>query len=147
MSQPESKPFSNPSGLRTHRGSCHCGAVRFEAELDLDAGATTCNCTSCIRVNARSVIMKPSAFRLTGGQEAVTHYQREGSSNGRSFCKHCGSQVFAKGHVPEIGGDYVSVNLNCVEEIDPALVKLSYFDGRHNNWYAGTRPTPWPVMA
>jgi hypothetical protein len=29
---------------RTYHGSCQCGAVRFECELDLAEGTSKCNC-------------------------------------------------------------------------------------------------------
>jgi hypothetical protein len=45
----------------------------------------------------------------------------------------------------EAGGDYVSVNLNCMDDIDANQLELHYWDGRHNNWHAGARGTPWPI--
>jgi len=55
---------------------------------------------------------------------------------------HC----FGRGYLAEVGGDFVSVNYNCLDDVDPASLDITYWDGRHNNWYAGTRPAPWPVF-
>ena len=64
---------------------------------------------------------------------------------GSHFCKHCGVHAFARGHLDGLGGDYVSVNLNCLDDINPRDVRVIYWDGRHNNWQAGPRPAPWSI--
>jgi hypothetical protein len=127
-----------------HPGSCHCGAVKFEVQIDATAGSR-CNCSVCNKVGQLAGIVKPAAFRLLSGEQNLSFYEWGAKTGKRYFCKTCGVTCFSRGHLEQIGGDYVSVNFNALDDVDPIDVKVTYWDGRHNNWVAGPRDAPWPI--
>ncbi len=124
-----------------HLGRCHCGAVRFAVEADVSRG-TMCNCTICRRTNQLSVSVKPAQFSLLSAPEAATRYPN--AIGARYFCSTCGIHCYGEGDLPELGGAFVSVNVNTLVDVDAADVAIEHWDGRHNNWHAGLRATPWP---
>lgn len=126
----------------SHQGSCLCGQVRYQVEIDPSQG-TRCNCTYCTKIGITGGRVKPADFRFLQGEEQLSRY---GNLIERLFCKHCGIHLVARGDIPELGGAFVSVNLNTLDDIDPGLVKVGYFDGRHDNWHAGMRSEPWPIF-
>jgi hypothetical protein len=48
--------------MKTYSESCHCGAVRFQAELDFAEGTFKCNCTSCAKARSCSLLRRPLDF-------------------------------------------------------------------------------------
>src|SRR4051812_19733457 len=133
--------------ITKHAGSCHCGAVRYEVELDLSEAVTQCNCSICTKINPLGRIVKPEAFELLAGEESLSAYEWGGKVSRRYFCKHCGVHCFARGHLAEIGGDFVAICFNTVDGIEFRDLKVVYWDGRNNNWEAGPRDTPWPILS
>ncbi|HEU5058208.1 MAG TPA: GFA family protein [Kofleriaceae bacterium] len=131
---------------KKHTGSCHCGAVRFEVVVDATSGSR-CNCSICSRLAATTAIVKPADFSLLAGEEALTAYEWGGRTAQRYFCSRCGITCYLRGTLEQLGGEYISVVLNCLDDVDPAEIAVTYWDGRHNNWAAGPRPTPWPIKA
>jgi hypothetical protein len=132
------------SGVKTYTGSCHCGDVRFEADIDLSQVVNRCNCSFCTKTGTANAIIKPSAFRLLAGDGAVTDYSRTSGPNHAPFCKRCGIHAYGYGNVPELGGEFYSINVNCLDGVDPAHLKYHYWDGRNNAWHNGPRAEPWP---
>lgn len=145
METQQQKNTAADTTTTTHAGSCHCGRVRFQVRLAAPPVGSRCNCTICTKTAMTGTVATPDAFDLLAGEEHLSGYEWGGKISRRFFCKHCGVQCFGRGHLAELGGDYVSVNVNALDDIDPATISAIYWDGRHNNWHAGPRPTPWPI--
>jgi hypothetical protein len=86
-------------------GSCHCGEVSYEAEIDPDT-VNLCNCTDCQMLTGTafrvSVRAPRSGFRLLKGE--LTAYVKTADSGARrrhSFCRTCGTPVYATADVDE----------------------------------------------
>ena len=121
--------------LKTYRGSCHCGAVRFEADLDLDQPSYRCNCSICRRTRFWPVVAREQEFRLLAGQDQLTQYLFNTRRNQHWFCRHCGVRPFGIGTETPIGRMY-GVNLGCLEDVSEeelAKVPVVYVDGRHDS--------------
>ena len=136
----------NAKNATTHQGSCHCGAIRFEVTADLSGGATRCNCTVCTKLGGLGIIVKPDDVRCLVPESELSFYEWGGKVARRYFCKHCGVHTFSRGFLEQIGGAFAGVNVNTLDDVDPATLKVAYWDGRHNNWMAGMRDTPWPIF-
>jgi hypothetical protein len=80
-------------------GSCHCGLIAIEAEVDPDK-AVICHCTDCQTATGTafrvSIPARGDAFRMTG-QPAIYLKTTAESGNSRvnAFCPKCGSQLYS----------------------------------------------------
>ena len=136
---------SKSSATKKHAGGCHCGAVRFEVLVDTTSGSR-CNCSVCTKTSVLGGSVKPAAFTLLSGAESLSEYEWGHKISRRFFCKHCGVHCFARGHLEQIGGDFVSICINTVDGVEFRDLKVTYWDGRHDNWHAGPRSAPWPIV-
>lgn len=122
--------------LNTYQGSCHCGAVRFEAELDLTQSSFRCNCSICRRTRFWPAVAKEGQFRLVSGEDMLTEYLFNTRKNQHFFCKVCGVRPFGVGNDTPIGKMY-GVNIGCLEgvsEEELSQLPITYVDGINDNW-------------
>jgi len=100
-------------------GACMCGAVRFEITEPLPA-AGYCHCTRCQRRSgtaaAVSARVAPGSFRVVEGEELVGSWDPPGGGFRKSFCRTCGSALWAG----PTDGEVVVVRMGSFDE-DPGV--------------------------
>ena len=124
------------STLKTYTGSCHCGAVRFEADIDLTQPTYRCNCSICRRSRFWPAIVHRENFRLLAGKDALTLYLFNTKTTEHHFCKHCGIRPFGIGEMSP-GEKFYGVNVGCLDNLTPETLDatpVAFCDGAHNNW-------------
>jgi hypothetical protein len=79
-------------------GGCHCGAIRFEAEVAFGT-IGVCHCTDCQTLTGsayRAVIPAPAAsFVLQGKPTEYIKKAESGTQRRHAFCASCGTPIYA----------------------------------------------------
>ena len=101
----------------TLNGGCHCGAVKFTAELPRGlASARRCTCSICRMRGAVAVTSTPAGFRVTEGADKLATYRFNTGAAEHHFCSLCGIYTHHKrrSNPRELG-----VNVACLEGVSP----------------------------
>lgn len=129
--------------MKTYHGSCHCGTVRFECELDLGSGTSKCNCSICAKGRYWKTLVKADAFRLLQGADHLTDYQFGSHTIHHLFCRTCGIKPFGRAHLDiefqgeQLRGEFYAVNVACLDDSEArelAEAPVRFEDGRHDRW-------------
>ena len=118
----------NGASVKT-AGGCHCGAVRFEAEVPEAVEVLDCNCSICSMTGFRHLMVPHGDFRLLLGAEKLSSYRFGTGAAEHLFCSVCGIKSF---YQPRSHPEAWSVNLNCLDDQSELRVSARAFDGR--NW-------------
>ena len=114
--------------LQHYSGSCQCGAVTYEADVDLD-NPITCNCSRGQRLGSVLAFTTEDKFTIKSGAAELTEYLFNKHRIRHQFCKICGIEPFAYGSKPD-GQPMVAINANCLDGVDPRQLKSKHVDGR-----------------
>ncbi|WP_439896532.1 GFA family protein [Burkholderia ubonensis] len=117
--------------MRTYQGSCHCKAVRFEIDADIDH-VRVCDCSVCSMRGALIYRVPADAFRLQTSLDNLSVYRWGSQTAVDYFCPICGILPFRKpsaltveeapnGMAPFDGW---AVNTRCLEGFDPSGVPV-----------------------
>ncbi|WP_308516218.1 GFA family protein [Sphingomonas flavescens] len=109
-------------------GGCHCGAVRFFADINEEpVPALDCNCSVCRMTGFLHIVVPHEKFDLLTGRDALTSYRFGTGTADHLFCRHCGVKSF---YQPRSHPEAWSVNAHCLDQMPELAIET--FDGA--NW-------------
>ena len=96
-------------------GGCHCGRVRYRAQLPDDSLAgVRCNCSICAMKGAVMTYLPKEALTVTSGEDSVATYRFNTGVARHHFCPTCGIHCF---HQTRSNPDMWAVNVATIDGV------------------------------
>lgn len=97
-------------------GSCHCGAIRYEAEVNPDT-SIICHCTDCQTISGApyraNVAASTRSLQMTGEPKIYRKRGDSGDEVRTAFCEACGTAIYSgKGEAPK----FVFLRLGAIKQ-------------------------------
>jgi hypothetical protein len=117
-------------------GSCHCGNIIFEAEVDPEK-VLICHCTDCQTLSGaayRTVApVTDNRFQLLRGELKVyIKTAEDGTLREQSFCPDCGSPIYA-GPVEGDSG-MLGIRVGAIRQRDQLAPQKQYYRDSAQQW-------------
>ena len=96
-------------------GACHCGAVKFEAQVREPLAGSRCNCSICAMKGAVMVYLPLADLRVTSGEDALGCYTFNTGAARHWFCRNCGIHVY---HQTRSDPALCAINAATLEGVD-----------------------------
>ena len=110
-------PVVDEEGIVKVEGRCHCGGIRYEAEVDPDK-TTVCHCTDCQMLTGsafRANVQAPAeTFVLLSGEPRIYVKTAEsGNRRAHAFCPDCGTPVYS---CAPVDPSHYSLRVGCLAQ-------------------------------
>jgi len=120
-------------------GSCHCGAITYEAEVDPER-VTICHCTDCqtLSGSAFRVVVPANPFRLLSGEpKAYLKSAESGRQRTQAFCANCGTSVYS---ADATNSKQFSIRVGTAREREKLIPKREVWCRSALGWTWSARP-------
>ena len=121
-------------------GSCHCGAVKFRVDAQIDE-LTTCDCSLCVKKNALMAKVPMRALTILEGEDRLSLYQWNTRRAQHRFCSVCGIYTF---HRKRSAPDHYGVNIFCLDGFDASGIPVRATEGQGMTVEAPAPRAEWP---
>ncbi|MGH6870844.1 MAG: GFA family protein [Rhizomicrobium sp.] len=114
-----------------HRGSCLCGAVRFEVAAELP-GPDACHCSICRKVSGHywaSTDVPKTSVKIEG-EDKLTWF-RSSQKVRRGFCSVCGSPLF----FDPIQRDFLGIAMGAFDKPTDTRLHIHIFVADKGDYY------------
>jgi hypothetical protein len=112
-----------------YKGSCHCGKVAYEVEMDELKGVMECNCSICSRKGAKMAFAPRAKLTLTTPESNAKSYVFNKHVIQHRFCPECGIHAYGVGKDRQ-GNEMAMINVRCLEGVDYDALPVKHVDGR-----------------
>ena len=125
-------------------GSCHCGAIRYRADID-ETKVRICHCGDCQTLSGgpfRVMVSTPedNFTLLTGTPKIYLKTADSGNVRQQAFCGDCGTPLYATSH--DGGPRQIGLRVGAIKQRDQLIPNRQFWRRSAQGWLDGIATIP-----